>query len=112
MTTTTPKQAFDPYLLPDVTGTAYLVPTNTVAVVKHLAVHNTSDTPVEVTVWLVENGGTATDSNQIFKRKIAGYDGKIVFPAINATLETGATIQAKADTVSVISIFGSVNEVV
>lgn len=109
---TTPKPMFDPFLVTAGVTTAYTVPASTTGIIKHLAAHNTASTPVELTVYLVESGGTAGVSNQIFKRKIAGNDDAIIFSAINATLEASATIQVVASVASSISLHGGVNEVV
>jgi hypothetical protein len=103
---------FDPFLVTAAVTTGYTVPAGTIGIVKHLVAHNTSTTPVELTVYLVESGGTAGTSNQIFKGKIAGNDERIIFGAINATLESGATVQVVAATASVVSLHGGVNEVV
>lgn len=109
---TTPKPMFDPFLVTTSVGPAYTVPAGTTAIVKHLVAHNTTSTPVELTVYLVESGGTPGSSNQIFKRKIAGNDEKIIFGAINATLEASATVQVVASVAASISLHGGVNEVV
>ena len=78
MSTSTPKPLFDPYLIPSVTGTAYTVPVSTIAIIKHMVVHNTDTTPHTVTLYLVESGGTATISNQIWKKTIAGLDLSLI----------------------------------
>lgn len=108
---TTPKAFFDPALLTTGAVTYYTVPSSTVAIIKHLSLHNTSASPVQVTVNLVESGGTAGASNQVYKRTLAALESTQVFPAVNATLESGATIQALAATGSVVAIFASGNEV-
>ena len=108
---TTPKPLLDPALVANSTTTYYTVPTATTTIIKHLALHNTSASPVQVTVYLVESGGTAGASNQIFKKTIASLESYPVYSALNATLEAGATIQAIAGTASAVSLHASGNEV-
>jgi hypothetical protein len=112
MSTTTPKPMFDPFLVTAGTTTPYTTPASTKCIIKHLSAHNTTTTPVKLTVYLVENGGSAGASNQIFSKLIAGEDTAIIFGAINATLEAGATVQVVADTASAISLHGGCNEIV
>lgn len=109
--TTTPKRLFAPSNLTASTAVYYTVPTSTTTVIKHLALHNTSSSPVEATIYIVPSGGTAGVDNQIFKRVISPLESIQAFPVINATLPSGTTIQALAATASVISIHGSGNEI-
>ena len=109
---TTPTPLFDPFLVTAGTTTAYTVPANTKTIIKHLAAFNNSTTPVNLRVYLVESGGSAGDSNTIFNELIAAKKPAIIFAAINATLEAGATIQVVAGSASAISIHGGGNEIV
>jgi len=108
---TTPKPLLDPTTIAASTTTYYTVPTATTTIIKHFALHNTSASPVQVTVYLVESGGTAGVGNQLFKKTLAALESLQVFAAINATLETGASIQCSAGTGSVVSLHVSGNEV-
>lgn len=112
MSTTVPKPLFDPFLVTTGTTTPYTVPAGTKTIIKHLTGFNNGTAPVNLRVYLVESGGTAGDSNTIFNQPIAAKQSAIIFGAINATLETGATIQVVADTASSISLHGGGNEIV
>jgi hypothetical protein len=109
---TTPKPFFDPQLLGTSAGTLYTVPTGTTSVIKHLALKNVTTSVAEVTIYIVPNGGAAGDSNEAFKRSIAGEEDIQVYSLINENLETGAKIQALCDTASAVSIRGGGNEIV
>lgn len=108
---TTPKPLLDPTTVANSTTTYYTVPAATTTIIKHMALHNTSASPVQVTIYLVESGGTAAATNQIFKKTIASLESIQVFSAINATLEAGATVQAVAGTASVVALHASGNEI-
>lgn len=112
MAATTPKPLWDPTTLTAAAVTYYTVPAATTTIIKHLALHNTSSSPVQVTIYLVPSDGSAGVTNQIFKGSIAGLDSVQVYSAINGTLETGATIQALAATAGVVSFHGGGNEVI
>jgi len=109
---TTPKPFFDPQLLGTTVSTLYTVPSATTSILKHLALKNVTTSTAEVTRYSVPSGGTAGDSNEAFKRVLAGEEDLPVYSLINENLETGATIQALCDTASAVSIRGGGNEVV
>lgn len=107
-----PKPLIDPTTVAATTTTYYTVPTNVTTTLTQFALHNTSASAVQVTVYLVPSGGSAGVTNQIFKQTIAALETKIVYGALNASLESAATIQAIADTASVVALHISGREVV
>ena len=102
---TSRKPFFDPQLIPTVLTKIYGdVPTSTVAIIKHIAVKNVTTTPATVTIHIVESGGTAVDSNEAFKRVIAGEEDLPLYTLFNEHIESGGSIWAVCDTASAVSI--------
>lgn len=81
-------------------GTLYTVPANTRVFVKDINIANTNSTAVNVTIYLVDSGGTAGDDNtliptaQILGNDVAQWTGSQI-------IEEGDTIQGFADTADV-----------
>lgn len=107
-----PKPLIDPTTIANTTTTYYTVPANVVTTITQATLHNTSSSPVLVTVYLVPSGGSAGVTNQIYKQRLAALETKIVYGALNASLESAATLQAQADTASVVALHLSGREVV
>lgn len=102
-----PVQLFNPQLLPIDAVNLYTAPNGTTTVVQYLEVHNTSATPVTVTVYMTPSGELPGLANQLFSRAIAGKQSVKITSAINYTLPSGASVQAVADVADVVSIHGA-----
>ena len=102
--TATATKLIEPALLTTSAASYYTVPSTATAVIKGFPLHNTSTGVVQVTIHLVENGGTVGDSNQIFKKSLAAHESLQVQSALNATLSGSDQIYALADTASAVSI--------
>lgn len=73
----------------------YTVPAGTKAVIKSATVCNTTAGAVNLTLYLVPNGGTAGASNTVVNaRSIAANASDNCAELINKVLEAGASIQA------------------
>lgn len=108
---TTPKKLVEPVQLVVANTTHYTVPISTTTILKHASLHNSSSSSVEVTINLVPSGGSASTTNQIFKRAISPGETKLVYEIINATLGAGDSIQTSCETASAVSFTASGNEV-
>lgn len=112
----TSKRLMTPALLTNSTATKYTCPTNTIAkdIEFHFCNTDASNT-IGVTVYLVESGGAAGDSNTFLKE--AGASAFLLGPGetkpwgTEQVLTAGDTIQAKASTTNKISMFISGKEV-
>lgn len=110
------KRLVTPALLTNSNATKYTCPTNTIA--KDIEFHftNTDATnTIGVTIYLVESGGTAGDSNTFLKESGAGAfllgPGESRPWGTEQVLQAGDTIQGKASTTSKIAMFISGKEV-
>lgn len=101
----TSKKLFAPTQLGTTAGTLYTVPASSKTLVKRLIVHNTDTAAHSITLYLVPNGGAAGPSNQVVKHSIDAEDYAVF--DLDQVLEEGDTIQALADTASVLTIHGS-----
>jgi len=104
-TVLTPKPLCDPAQLQLVGAgapTLYTVPANTTTQLTSLKLVNDSSTPVNVTIYLVPNGGAADDTNILCKNFTLPADGLPYQLADGQDyLETGATIRGFAATADV-----------
>lgn len=78
-----------------VPATVYTVPASTTARLSELWVKNNAAVSRTATVWLVDSGGTAGASNQLFKEILAA-DDYMPFP-LNTYLDTGDFIRIDCD---------------
>lgn len=108
---TTPKQFTATAFIPAVAAAQYTVPASTTAIIKQLSLHNTSASPVQVTLNAVASGGSVASSNQKTKVTIAANQSIQVHDWINRTLPTGSAIWAVAGSGSAITIDISGNEI-
>lgn len=110
------KRLAVPSLLTNSTATKYTTPLNNIT--KDIELHFTNTdatTSIGVTVYFVENGGTAGDSNTLLKE--SGASAFILGPGESRSwgteqvLAQGDTIQVKASTTLKIACFISGKEV-
>lgn len=110
----TPKKLFPPAQLTGAAATYYTVPTNVKTIIKKLTFTNpvSSAAARQVTVYLVPNGGSASDTTTIASAKVVAIGQSWeCFEAENHILEAGDTIQAFADAATDVTIMGSGLEV-
>jgi hypothetical protein len=101
------KPFFDPQLLGTSATKIYGdVPSSTVAIIKHLSLKNVTTSNATVTIWVVESGGSAGDSNEAFKRVIAADEDIPVYSLFNEHIETGGSLWAMCSVASAVSIRG------
>lgn len=108
---TTPTQFKATGYVPSTAAAQYTVPTSTTAIVKQISLHNTSSSPVQVTLNAVASGGSASTANQKTKITLAALQSVQLHDWINLTLPASSAIYAVAATASVVTIDISGNEV-
>jgi len=86
------------------TETVYTVPSDTLAIVKDIHICNNSDTDCWVSVWLVPNGGTASDENVMFYQWNVPANDFVHWSGYQILEDAGDTIQAQAETNDQITI--------
>lgn len=85
-------------------ATYYTAPASAKAVIKALAICNTSGGAIAVTIYLVPNGGTATADNAITAGVSVAASATYTCPeAVNQVLEAGGMIQAKGALLSIVA---------
>ena len=106
------KQIIEPQFLNTSIATLYTVPENRTTVITRISFTNTSGNDRFVNLWLVPNGGSASNENKIVDN---------IFVAVNETFSPSdvegqaipaeSTIQGQAQAATSISIVGSGTEV-
>lgn len=109
---TTQKKLITPVQLSTATAIYYTVPTGTRTTITNLLLHNTSALPVEVTIYLVQSGGSAGAANQAWKLTIPSQNARPLYELVNQTLAAGDTIQLVASTASAVTLHLSGQETV
>ena len=107
---TTPKKLFDAQQIGTTITTYYTGVSDTTAIVKHLLFDNTSTSTITVTVYIVGSGDSADTTNRCFNRAIPAGKNHAVFDLLNATINTGDTLQMVASAAGLVG-HGSCNEV-
>jgi hypothetical protein len=85
-----------------VNATLYTVPGSTNVILKELVLTNADSSARTITMYLVPNGGTAGQSNEILAAQKLDGNSTLVL-ALSTYLETGATIQGLADKANLVS---------
>lgn len=102
--TVTAKRFINGSLMTAAAVTYYTAPTSTKAVIKALAICNTTGVAITVTIYLVPNGGTATGDNAITAGLSVAANATYTCPeAVNQVLEAGGMIQAKGANLSIVA---------
>lgn len=110
--TSSPKRLWTPSQVAATNTTYYTVPSNTTTVLKHVTAHNThASDNVDLTVYLVESGGSAGDSNQIYSETISAGQEIVVSVLTNHAMSTGDSVVMVAGTASRITVHGTGIEV-
>lgn len=105
---TTPKRLFSPTQLGVAAATLYTCPVNQKVIITKLTFTNTSALAATVTIYIIPNGGAASDTNTISKtRALAPGEAWDSTEAENHILEAGDFIQALASAATSISAMGS-----
>ena len=102
--TTTTKPLFSPQIVNIAESVLYQVPASTTTVISYLSLHNTSTTPVKVTVSTPVRGKVSSADNQLTVKTLAGFESLKVAEAVGDILETGQSIRAFADVDGAVNI--------
>ena len=103
--TVTPKKLFTPALLTTSAATYYTVPTSTKTVLKKVTFTNNDTVPRTVTLYLVETGGSAGNSNIIVNAKaIAPGETYEAYEVEGHIMNAGDFIRALASQASIVTI--------
>ena len=87
-----------------VNATLYTVPASTTTVLKNIHLTNTSSSTKKVTLYLVDNGGSATDANKLFHQVSVPGSGILEYCGWKVLDTPGDTIQGFADSASSVTI--------
>lgn len=107
-----PKNLVPGTVLGTTASTLYTVPTGTYTTISAMTTTNSGSGVVEVSVHLVPSGGSADDSNLVFKRNIAPGESRIVGEVVAQSLHVGWTIQALASVATSVNMVASGYETV
>lgn len=77
--------------------TAYTVPSSTVTVVRDIHICNNGSSTCHITLWLVPNGGSATDENVMFYQWDVRSNDFVHWTGYQILDTVGDTIQAQAE---------------
>ena len=102
--TTTTKPLFSPQIVNIAESVLYQVPVSTTTVISYLSLHNTSTTPVKITVSTPVSGELSSTANQLTVKTLAGLETLRVYDAVGYTMATGQSIRAFADTDGAVNI--------
>lgn len=91
--------------------TLYTVPGDTVAVVKDVHICNNADSNCWVSLWLVPNGGSASDENVMFAEWNVPANDFVHWAGYQILDTAGDTIQAQAETSDQITVHVSGAEI-
>lgn len=104
----TPINLFNPKLITLEPSTFYeSKPYGVTTFVTKLGLHNTSDLPVKVSIYIVPNNEQPMPQHQVFCKKIAGNDSFNVISAVGSALANGTKLMAMADVENVVTFHGA-----
>lgn len=83
---------FKPQTLAADNNVAYVVPGLSVAQIRALSVHNTSENPVSVEVYLVPASGSVQASNRLVKKTIGTNESYLCPEVVNHVLTEGMQV--------------------
>lgn len=93
-----PKRLVNGAVLGSGFAAQYTAPLDTTAIITAAVLTNTTANPRIVDVCLVPSGESPGDGNIILKQRTIGpNESMFIFTATNQVLETGASLQCKAD---------------
>lgn len=100
----TTKPLFSPQLLETVESVLYQVPASKTTVLGYVSLHNTSTSPVTVTISTPDQGEVSSASNQLSVKTVAGLELLKINEAVGDILATGTSIRAVASVGGVVNI--------
>jgi hypothetical protein len=109
----TPKQIIEGTSLTAAIATYYTAPVNTTTIIRRASFTNYSGEAQSINVWLVPNGGTATNNNIVLQDQALAIGQTLSASDIEGQiLEPGDSLQAQAGITASVNIMASGTEIV